>query len=47
MSKYFRKYMPNVDLSLKPKLMKLTYTGNIIFNINGTTINFSLNIPLN
>lgn len=47
MLKYFRKYTPNVDLSLKPKLMKLSYTRNVIFNINGTTINFALNIPLN
>jgi hypothetical protein len=39
--------MPNVDLSLKPKLMILTYIGNVIFNINDATINIALNISLN
>ncbi len=38
--------MPNVD-PLKPKIMKLTHTQEVAFNINGTTIHFALAIPLN
>jgi hypothetical protein len=40
------KQMPNVD-PLKPKIMKLTYTWEAAFNINGTTIHSALVIPLN
>jgi hypothetical protein len=32
---------------LKPKIMKLTYTYEVAFNINGTIIHFALVIPLN
>jgi hypothetical protein len=46
MLKYCIKDIPNVDL-LKPKVMKLTYIGKVAFKINGTTIHFTLVIPLN
>ncbi len=36
----------NVD-PLKPKVMKLTYTRKVTFNINGRTIHFALAISLN
>jgi hypothetical protein len=39
-------FHPNVD-PLKPKVMKLTYTWKVTFNINGTTIHFTIAIPLN
>ncbi len=42
----YMKQMPNVD-PLKPKIMKLTYTWEAAFNINGTTIHSALVIPLN
>jgi hypothetical protein len=38
--------MPNVD-PLKLKIMKLTYTWEVAFNIIGTTLHFALAIPLN
>jgi hypothetical protein len=46
MLQYYIKKNINVDL-LKPKVMKLTYTWKTSFNINGTTIQFVLAIPLN
>jgi hypothetical protein len=46
MFKYYKKYIINVDC-LKPKIMKLTYTGKIALNIHGTTIHSSFVIPLN
>jgi hypothetical protein len=46
MLRYYIKDNPNVD-PLKPKVMKLTYTGKYIFNINGMTIRSTFAIPLN
>ncbi len=46
MLRYYIKQITNVD-PLKPKMMKLAYTGKITFNINGTTIHFALIVPLN
>ncbi len=43
---YYTKQITNFD-PLKPKMMKLAYTGKITFNINGTMINFALIVPLN
>jgi hypothetical protein len=45
MLRYYIKNIPNAD-PLKPKIMKLTYTGKDAFNINGTTIHSKLVIPL-
>jgi len=45
MLRYYIKNIPNVDL-LKPKIMKLTYIGKVVFNINGMTIHLALAIPL-
>lgn len=44
MSKYYIKDIPNANL-IRCKVMKLTYTRNIAFNVNGTTIHFTLAIP--
>ncbi len=46
MLQYYIKEIINVD-PLKPKVMKLTYTWKTSFNINDTTIQFVLTIPLN
>ncbi len=46
MLRYYIKDISNVD-PLKPKVMKLTYTRKITFNINGMTIHSTLAIPLN
>jgi hypothetical protein len=46
MLKYYKKDIINVDC-LKPKIMKLTYTGKVTLNIHATTIHSSLVIPLN
>jgi hypothetical protein len=43
---YYIKHITNVD-PLKPKVIKLTYTRKVTFNINGTIIHFALTIPLN
>jgi hypothetical protein len=40
------KQMPNFN-PLKPKIMKLSYTWELTFNINGTTIHYAFAIPLN
>ncbi len=40
------KHITNVD-PLKPKVIKLTYTRKVTFNISGTIIHFALAIPLN
>jgi hypothetical protein len=46
MLQHYIKQITNVG-PLKPKVMKLAYTRKIGFNINGTTINSGLVIPLN
>jgi hypothetical protein len=46
MLRNYIKDIPNVDL-LNPKVMKLTYTEKVIFNINGVTIHSTFAIPLN
>jgi len=45
MLRYYRKDISNVD-PLKPKIMKLTYIGEVAFNINGMTFHLGLVIPL-
>jgi hypothetical protein len=42
-SKYYIKNIPNVN-PIGCKVMKLTYTRKIAFNVNGTTIHFTLAI---
>jgi hypothetical protein len=44
MLRYYIKDIPNVD-PLKPKIMKLTYTGKDAFNLNGTTFHSTFVIP--
>ncbi len=46
MLRYYIKRITNVD-PLKPKVIKLTYTRKVTFNISGTIIHFALAIPLN
>jgi hypothetical protein len=43
---YYIKQIRNID-PLKPKIMKLTYTRKVAFNINGRTIHSRLATPLN
>jgi len=46
MLRYYIKDNTIVD-PLKPKVIKLIYTGKVAFNIDGMTIYFTLAIPLN
>lgn len=43
---YYIREKPNAN-TLKPIIMKLTYTKKETFNINGTTIHSTLAIPIN
>jgi hypothetical protein len=43
MSKYYIKDIPNANL-IRCKVMKLAYTRKNAFNVNGTTIHFTLAI---
>jgi hypothetical protein len=46
MLRYYIKDNTNVD-PLKPEIIKLIYTGEVAFNIDGMTIYFALTILLN